>query len=443
MRLAWFSPLPPAATGVASYSADLLRLLDTSGLDIDRYEHSNAHEFVWRSRRSPYELVVYQMGNSSWHDFMWAYLFHYPGLVVLHDARLHHARATCLLRERRVDDYRREFAYNHPQADEAAAEYVSEGLRGAGFYLWPMVRAVVESARVIAVHNQFVAEELRETYPRTRIERIRLGVPEMTPSAGGRERLRRQLNIPADSIVFVAFGLMTTEKRIDPILRAFSAITQQKSGGSAPHLVLVGANLLTSLDAVLAELPGADRVHVTGRIAEELIPDYLAAGDISLSLRWPTAQETSAAWAKSLSASKPTIITALPHTADVPSLDARTWRPTSRSREPIAVSVDLLSEDESLFAAMTRLAEDGELRQRIGRAGHEYWKHEHDVNVMAADYRRLIAEAARTPAPLPPGLPQHLTNDYSALSTSIAREMGIDLDVRLKPDTTGISGRRR
>src|ERR1041384_7217427 len=88
MRLAWFSPLPPAATGVASYSADLLPLLEGASLDIDRYEQANAHQFVWRNRQSPYDLVVYQLGNSRWHDYMWAYLFHYPGLAVLPGAPL-------------------------------------------------------------------------------------------------------------------------------------------------------------------------------------------------------------------------------------------------------------------------------------------------------------------------------------------------------------------
>ena len=50
------------------------------------------------------------------HDYLWPYLFRYPGLTVLHDAHLHHARAA-LLRTRRADDYRAEFAANHPGAD--------------------------------------------------------------------------------------------------------------------------------------------------------------------------------------------------------------------------------------------------------------------------------------------------------------------------------------
>src|SRR6266850_4057405 len=175
MRLAWFSPLPPARTGVAGYSADVLPRLDASGLAIDRFEERNAHDFVWRNKRTPYDLVVYQLGNAAWHDYMWGYLFQYPGLVVLHDPRLHHARAAQLLRDRRVDDYRREFAYDHPDAAPAGAEYAIEGLRGSAFYLWPMTRAVIESARCVVVHNEFVAESLRERHSSARIETIRLG----------------------------------------------------------------------------------------------------------------------------------------------------------------------------------------------------------------------------------------------------------------------------
>jgi len=427
MRVAWFSPLPPAATGIAGYSADVLPLLDASGLEIDRYEERNAHDFVWQHRRAPYDLVLYQIGNSPWHAYMWAYLIHYPGLVVLHDVRLHHARAAQLFNARRVDDYRREFAYNHPHASGAAAEYAVQGLRGAAFYFWPMSRSIIQSARLVAVHNEFIAQELRYANPAVRIERIHLGVPALTPSAGARERLRRLHNIPAASVVFIAFGLVTEEKRIDAILRAFSALRTQSSAGLDAHLLLVGANEFPALDARIAEGGVRDRVHVTGYVAEALIADYLAAADVSLCLRWPTAGETSASWAACLAASKPTIITSLPHTADIPSFDARTWLPTRPSREPVAVSIDLLEENTALLTAMSRLVEDEELRGRIGRAGHDYWKREHDLALMAHDYRRVIAAAAATAAPHPADLPLHLTTDHSGRAMSIASDIGVDL----------------
>src|SRR5215203_2462116 len=118
MRLAWFSPMPPVRSGIAAYSADVLDGL-ASAHEIDLYVHitqggdarlRSAHDFVWRQAREPYDLTVFQLGNSSHHDYMWPYLFRYPGLAVLHDVHLHHARAAALLRERRADAYRAEFA---------------------------------------------------------------------------------------------------------------------------------------------------------------------------------------------------------------------------------------------------------------------------------------------------------------------------------------------
>src|SRR3954470_11457440 len=92
VRIAWFSPLPPIRSGIATYSAAIVpRLSGTHAIDC--FSEENARDFVWQARCDPYDLVVYQLGNAPGHDFMWGYLAAYPGLVVLHDARLHHARA--------------------------------------------------------------------------------------------------------------------------------------------------------------------------------------------------------------------------------------------------------------------------------------------------------------------------------------------------------------
>src|SRR5262245_39818831 len=143
MRLAWFSPLPPIRSGIAVCSAELVPELARLH-DIDVYVDEpvaqiapfvagraarSPHEFVWRHRRSPYDLTIYQLGNSSHHDYLWPYLFRYPGLAVLHDAHLHHARAAALLRTRRADDYRAEFAASHPDASVDLAELAVAGLR--------------------------------------------------------------------------------------------------------------------------------------------------------------------------------------------------------------------------------------------------------------------------------------------------------------------------
>ena len=116
MRLAWFSPLPPARSGIAAYSADLVPRLARGPRDRLLRRRTTSRDFLWKARRDPYDLVVYQLGNAPCHDYMWGYLAAFPGLVVLHDARLHHARARDLLQQERFDDYRREFWYDHPEA---------------------------------------------------------------------------------------------------------------------------------------------------------------------------------------------------------------------------------------------------------------------------------------------------------------------------------------
>ena len=82
----------------------------------------SAHDFPWRWARGQFDLVVYQAGNSKVHDFLWPYLFRYPGLTILHDARLHHARARTLLVPGRERIYRDEFAFNERTTSPDAAE---------------------------------------------------------------------------------------------------------------------------------------------------------------------------------------------------------------------------------------------------------------------------------------------------------------------------------
>jgi hypothetical protein len=49
------------------------------------------------------------------------------------------------------------------------------------------------------------------------------------------------------------------------------------------------------------------------------------------------------------------------------------------------------------------------------------------MSQMASDYARLITTAAALPVPTVQNLPAHLTDDYSDLAASIAREIGVEL----------------
>ena len=423
MRLAWFSPLPPVRSGIATDNAGLLAVLDGE-FAIDRFVDGlgrtppgarmyDAYDFVWKQRREPYDLVVYQLGNSPAHDYIWAYLAPYPGLVVLHDPALHHARARQLLSSGRADDYRREFQYDQPDARREFAEYVVAGLGGSVLYLYSMLRVPIQTSRLVAVHNPRVAADLRDRFPDAAIETIHLGKPPLETGPVPRAGVRATLGVPDGCVVFAAFGKITGAKRVGPILRAFSSLVR---GGADARLLLAGdASDYPSLAADVAATAAADRIHVTGYIDDDAVGGLLAAADVCLCLRWPTARETSGSWLQCLAARRPTVISDLAHLVDIP--------------PSVAVRVDLLDEDRSLLDAMQRLAADAGLRAELGRAGHAYWAANHTMDVMANDYRRIVAQAAARPAPAVADLPAHFLDDYSASARRIAGSLGVQIDV--------------
>ena len=428
MRLAWFSPLPPSTSGIAAYSTELLPQLVSRGHQIDAFTDANAHEFVWMQRRQPYDLTVFQLGNATCHDYMWAYLFRYPGLVVLHDVQLHQARALFLTRrwQPRLADYMAEVRANHPGAPADLPYLVLAGMGERMYQHWPMVRLVIEAAKLTLVHNEWVARDLREAYSRGNIRAIEMGIED--PLAAGAEldapRAKRVgTSIPADAVLISAFGGVTPEKRIPQLIRAVAALAARHP---QVHLLFVGAAAAhydVNADAAAAGI--ADRVHVTGFVPDEQVPGYLIAADICACLRWPTNRETSASWLRCIAAGRPTIITELAHLGHVPTFDPRGWRVLDINRpprEPVAVSIDPLDEDHSLQLALERLVADHQLRDRMGRAARAWWSTHHRLDQMAVAYDDVIRAAAQAPAPSP-ALPAHLLADGGSQLQTLAADL--------------------
>jgi glycosyltransferase involved in cell wall biosynthesis len=437
--------MPPIRSGVAACSLDLVRALSTS-YDIDVFVGSPvelgttcgnapavpAHDFVWRNRQRPYGLAVYQLGNSACHEYMWPYLFRFPGLAVLHDARLHHARAAALLRAARAGDYRMEFAAAHPDVSRDLAELAIKGFDSQLYYDWPMTRLIARTSAIVAVHGRVIAEELRQENPAARIETIRLGHGRSTPLLETREAARTRLGIAEDATVFGCFGGLSPEKRISQVLQAFAWL---RSHVPNVHLLLAGA--ASSEDALRTDvhrLGVGDVTTVTGYLErDDELDACIEAADVALTLRWPTAREISGPWLRCLSLGKPTVTMQLRHLADVPALDPRDWQPIGSpgiagsldaGNDPVTVAIDLWDEDHSLRLAMRRLATDAALRRSLGRAGRRYWSVHHSVEGMVDDYRRLIPLAAAQ-RQKPGDLPSHLINDGDRRLRTLLAPFGV------------------
>ncbi len=440
MRLAWFTPLPPLRSGISAYSAELLPLLaphhevdvvTAPGVALDPVHSTipiiDLWEFQRRHLRHPYDAVVYQMGNAPCHDYMWPALFRYPGLVVMHDGQLHHARARALLRRGRRDDYRAEFAANHPDAPVDLTEFVVNGLQGSPYFLWPMRRLVIEQARMTAVHSAPLAEMLRSEHPGSAVAHIPMGVRA--------HRAARPVEAASGGLLLGAFGLVTEEKRIPQVLRTFAAVRSRMPGS---RLVLVGGcddhyDPARDIDA----LGLRDHVTVTGYVDDADIDGWLSRIDVAVCLRWPTSGESSASWLRCLAAGCPTVTTDLVHSSDVPSLDPRTWMVQHAStdtaatrvaptwRDAVTVAVDVLDEEHSLGLALSRLANDPELRETLATNGRAHWRTHHTLEQMRDAYELALQAMVAEPVRERPARPAHLDADGLHLVRATAAGFGI------------------
>ena len=456
MRLAWFTPLPPVRSGIAHYSAEVLPALRTahaidvfvaSAAEIATAEASGlrarpAHDFVWLNHKAPYDLAVYQLGNARCHDFTWPYLFQYPGLVVLHDAHLHHARAASLLGRRRTADYAAELAFNHPDLDPDRAAIGAAGVGSPLYYFWPMLRTVALSARLLAVHNPVVAADLQAAFGQP-VEVIALGTRDPlagvhdTALTGIRARARRRLGVSGDAFVVLAYGGLTPERGVPSAIRAVAALADRH-----PHvrLLLVGA-IPEGYDPLAdARAAGvAERVISTGYVDNGDLPALLAASDAALCLRWPSARETSAAWVECIAAGLPTLVSDLTHLVHLPTVEPDGWTPRGGLRgrtpgsdsggpqaEPVAVTIDVLDEDRQVSRTLQRLITDATWRGALGRAARQHYERHHTIARMTDDYIRVTGIAASMPVPVA-DLPSHLRPDPLGLARAIAAEIGVDL----------------
>src|SRR6516164_8825946 len=104
MKLNWFSPLPPARTGIADYTAQLLPALDQRfevTLWTDQHEwdsgleewaavrHFDPAHVPW-STLNQAEITVYNLGNhGAFHGGIFEVSRRLPGIVILHDLALY------------------------------------------------------------------------------------------------------------------------------------------------------------------------------------------------------------------------------------------------------------------------------------------------------------------------------------------------------------------
>ncbi len=424
MRLAFLSPLPPAPTGIADYSAEVLALLAPRH-EIDVFHAQPCAEslppgvvagsvegFVPRHLERPYDVAVYQMGNGSEHDFLYEPMRGVPGLLVLHDLVLHHARARHFLASPEVraytgnpssaalraaagpalQAYRDEVAYSYPSAGDRLAEAQLATTGALLPYAYPLFRLPVEAARLVAVHNDYMAEAIREEVPGAAVVTIPMAAERVAVRAADVPALRARLGLGTGDFVVGCFGLLTREKQMDTVARAVARVAVSLPGA---RLLLVGpVPDRERLESHLARLGVRERTVITGRVPLGELAVHMEAADLVVHLRYPTARETSAALLRVLAQGRPVVMSDHEHLADVPA-DA-------------VVRADLTDEEGDVTRAILRLAEKPDMRSALGTAAAEFVRREHSPERMRAAYEGALERTRALEPPAHGPWPAHL-----------------------------------
>jgi len=359
MTTGFYSPLPPARTGVADYAAALLAELRRHG----RVEVAPAC----------CDVALYHLGNNPLHAAIYRRAIQQPGVVVLHDAVLHHF----LLGQLDRSAYVEEFVYNYGEWNRGLALDLWHGRAASAtdprYFEYPMLKRAATGALAVVVHNPAAARAVKAAAPGARIVEIPhlLQTPPV-PTESRILRYRSRLNVAADAFLFGVFGYLRESKRLSSVLEVFAEVRRQ-----APAAALLVAGRFVSTDLERAVEPLLRLPGVVRRPYLKESDFWLAASavDACINLRYPQAGETSGIATRMMGLGKPVLLTDGEESAGFPEDACVRIPPPPAERESLLRHMILLPSNFDIARSIGRRAAiHAAARHGVDRAGQLYWE---------------------------------------------------------------------
>ncbi len=372
LRLDYVSPLPPVRSGIADYSLDLLpelaSLCDLRVICLDNQSLPQQLQETCDSApaadlatgdRTP----LYHMGNNHHHVQIWHLAHQIPGILTLHDLVLHHLLVEVTLGENDFESYAERLQKDHGWLGESVAharqwhELGNSAMFGVSGH-----RTLLRRQRGVLVHSEWAARTLREEDDELSVRVVPMGIPlpdlvEPKNAAAWRE----EKGIPPAVPLLGTFGFQTPIKRTD---RAIAALSHPRLQDA--HLA-IGGEISGKLD-LKRQARGAgvlDRVHFLGFLDFDEFQTAIAACDLCLNLRYPSAGETSASLLRELALGRPVVVSDYAQFADFP--------------DTVALKVPLGDGEEGhLGSAIGEVLRDTDRIDEMAAAARRYIEREHD-----------------------------------------------------------------
>jgi len=317
MRINWFSPLYPAKSGIADYTLGLLPtfskkaevILWTDQTDWDPSLEQYAQIKTYKSGKIDWATLnrgavsFYNIGNNHrFHTSIWQVSKQSPGIVILHDFRLHDFFESL---------YRGHWRDERGYLDQMEACYGQEGLKAAAEFVtaehadydsmaqrFPMFPLVLEDSLATIVHTQEAYTEVR-SYNRWPVVYTPLPF-------SGQLRGKRTLDENGAPYRLIVFGHIGRNRRLASVLEALSLLPER----ARFRLDIYGEiDDPRSLRNRIHELNLKHIVTVHGYVPNEELDRALQAASLAINLRYPTMGEASASQLRIWTHALPTLVT--------------------------------------------------------------------------------------------------------------------------------------
>jgi glycosyltransferase involved in cell wall biosynthesis len=430
-RLAYVSPLPPAKSGIADYSAEVLTEL-TRHYEVDAVIPQGPE---FQSEMDPalleniriispadllanagdYQRVMYHFGNSDHHGHMAELIRSVPGVVVLHDFYL--SGLFAVMQHVHGVPHTLDEAIYASHGYQALADANGRKSLQDAMWMYPCNRTVLERALGVIVHSTHAVDLARKWYGSDYAADWKV-VPLMRApvSNADRSRARATLGLDDRDFVICSFGGIGETKLTDLLVDAFAKAKLGSNG--KVRLVLVGAYPQTEFGAKLRKTieahPYRDRIEVIGWVERDTYRTHLAAADMAVQLRTLSRGETSAAVLDCLNWELPTIVNSNGSMVDIP--------------DECALKLPDQVKAKELAAALDRLYSDDALRTKIAGNGARLVRTEYSPRKCAEAYRDSIEDYYRQEQVHPLKVADRIGRACPALSEHELASLAVEIE---------------
>lgn len=384
LTLAYVSPLPPERTGIADYSEELIPELkkyydvvfitEQENIDSKYAESYNIHNSKWLlDNKDEVDRVLYQVGNSPFHQYMLDLVKLVPGTVVLHDFYLGHLRHWREVYVRPADWWTSLY-YSHGYKALLDAKSDTDYAK----FEYPVNWDLIKSANGLILHSEYSKLLLDKWYFSN--GRVRSYViPHLRKHDVNNEKsYRNNVGLNNHDFVICSFGFLGESKQNHRLIEAFSK--SKLATNERCKLIFVGENPKSDyglgLESRIKELDLSKRVRITGFAEHSVYKKYLTVSDVAVQLRTQSRGETSGTVLDCMNYGIPLIVNANGSMAEL-------------NKDAVWLLPDEFS-DAELIHALEELYENEVRRKKMGEISKFVIKNQHSPEKCAELYFQAI-----------------------------------------------------